>query len=52
MSDKIPFGTEAVEANASVAAETAPLAAVEALVPAFEATEAVASALWAAAEEA
>lgn len=47
----IAFGTEAVEAKPSVAAETAPLAAEDAPAPAAEAaSEAVASALWTAAE--
>ena len=47
----ISFGTEAVETNGSVAAETAPLAAEDAPRTALEAAaEAVDSALWTAAE--
>ena len=47
----ISFGTEAVDTNGSVAAETAPLAAEDAPRAALEAaTEAVDSALWTAAE--
>ena len=47
----ISFGTEAVEAKGSVAAETGPLAAEDALRTALEAaSEAVDSALWTAAE--
>lgn len=47
----ISFGTEAVEAKCSVAAETGPLAAEDALRTALEAaSEAVDSALWTAAE--
>lgn len=51
VSATITFGTEAVDANPSVAAEAAPLAAEDAPVPALEAaSEAEASALWTAAE--
>ncbi len=47
----IAFGTEAVEAKATVAAETAPLAAEDAPAPAVEAaSDADASELWTAAE--
>ena len=51
VSTMIPFGTEAVEAKATVAAETAPSAAEDAPAPAAEAaSDAEASELWTAAD--